>query len=176
MRKYLFLTVILFLSACAGRPIVIERIPFDLAEYSSLPSQGTASITGQAYIKLADGSVRYPDNAQARLNPVTSYSKQWYQVHYLDRLNITSADPRYLEYVRKVKFDEQGRFSFENIPAGNYYISAPIFWMEEIKLADGSILMKRQGAFVCYEIQVEKGQQLVMNITQERAFNVASSD
>ena len=112
----------------------------------------------------------------ARLNPVTSYSKQWYQVHYRDRLNISNADPRYLDYVRKVNFDENGQFHFDKVPAGNYYLSAPIFWMEENKLEDGSILMKRQGAFVCFEIRVEQGQNLIANITRDSAFNMASSN
>ena len=175
MKKYLILTSILLLSACASGPQIIPRIPFDLAEYSNLPAQGTATVTGQAFIKAADGNIYYPQNTRARLNPVTSYSKQWYEVHYLQRINIAKADPRYLEYVRKVAFDDQGRFRFDNVPEGHYYISAPIFWMEENKLADGSILMKRKGAFICREIQVEAGRTVVMDISQDRTVNMASS-
>ena len=176
MNKLLCLISLLLLSACAGRPVIIERIPFDPAEYAARPTSGTAVVTGQAFIKASDGKIYYPKNEQARLNPVTTYSKQWYEVNYLARKNIADADPRYLNHVYKADFDPQGQFKFENIPAGNYYISAPIFWMEEIKLADGSILMKRQGRFICKEIHVDDNQTLVTNITIEQPVNMASSN
>ncbi|MDH5447035.1 MAG: hypothetical protein OEY52_15920 [Gammaproteobacteria bacterium] len=176
MKKLLILTSILLASACASKPELIQRIPFNMAEYAELPAKGTATVTGQAYLKTADGTIHYPKNEKARLNPVTSYSKQWYQVHYIERKSITKADPRYLEYVYKVDFDEQGRFNFNNIPEGSYYISAPIFWMEEIKMEDGSILMKRHGAFVCQEIHVKEGETLVMNITRDQTVKVATSN
>ena len=127
MRKFVYLISLLLITACASKPEIVQRIPFDLAEYANLPSQGTASVEGQAYIKAVDGSIYYPKNEMARLNPITSYSKQWYRVHYQERKNITRADPRYLEYVYKADFDQESRFKFHNIPKGSYYISTPIF-------------------------------------------------
>ena len=176
MNKLLCLICLLLLSACAGKPVIIERIPFNPGEYADRPSSGTAVVIGQAFIKAADGKVYYPKNEQARLNPVTSYSKQWYEVNYLARQNIADADPRYLSYVYKADFDQEGRFKFQNLPAGDYYISAPIFWMEETKLADGSILMKRQGRFICKEIHIDEGQTLVANISAEQPLNLAASN
>jgi hypothetical protein len=176
MKNLFYLTGMLLISACASRPEIVQRIPFDLAEYASLPSQGKASVTGQAYIKAADGSIRYPSHEMARLNPVTSYSRQWYEVNYLKRKNISLADPRYLEYVYKADFDSEGRFSFSNIPAGQYYVSAPIFWMVETRQDDGSIIMKRHGTFICQEISVEEGKTLVTTLSAEQAVNMASSN
>lgn len=175
--KYLFyLTGVLLLSACAAKPEIIQRIPFNPTEFADLPSSGTATVMGQAFVAGADGIQHYPQNEHARLNPVTSYSRQWYEVNYLAKKNIADADPRYLEYVYKVEFDGQGRFRFHNIPAGDYYISAPIFWMQEIKMADGSILMKRQGMFICKELHVDEGKTVVTEITAKHAVNMASSN
>ena len=176
MKNLYYLAGILLLSACASGPEIVQRIPFDLAEYADLPSSGNANVTGQAFIKASDGTLHYPDNAKARLNPVTSYSKQWYEVNYLKRKNISLADPRYLEYVYKAEFDKEGHFSFSHIPAGKYYVSAPIFWMVETKQADGSILMKRHGRFICQEILVAEGQTLVTRLSAEQTVNVASSN
>lgn len=175
MKKFVYLGFVLLLAACAGQPEIVKRIPFNPHEFAQLPTTGTATVTGQAFITGSDGRQYYPHGEQARLNPITSYSRQWYQVHYLDRKNIGDADPRYLEYVYKAEFTQQGRFTFQNIPAGDYYLSAPIFWLEEIKMKDGSILMKRQGAFICREIHVEEGKTTVTNITAVQAVNMAAS-
>lgn len=176
MNKLTTLGFVLLITACASGPEVIQRIPFNSAEFASLPTRGSATVKGQAYIKTSAGELYYPRGEQARLNPVTSYSKQWYEVNYLANKNIADADPRYLEYVYKAGFDHEGNFQFNNIPAGSYYLSAPIFWMEEIKNDDGSVLMKRQGMFVCQEIHVGDGVIMVKNIAAELPLNVATSN
>lgn len=175
MRNVFYLGLLVLVTACARQPILIERIPFDIAEFSSLEKAGDATVTGQAFITAGDGKIYYATKAQARLNPKTTYSKQWYDVHYMERKNIADADPRYLEYVHKVDIKEEGRFTFNNIPAGDYYISAPIFWIDEIKMKDGSVLLKRQGSFICFEVQVKEGNILVTNITNKRSTDIALS-
>jgi len=175
MKVLLILITGLFISACSIQPVLIERVTFNPDEFQALPTSGTASITGEAFIIDVSGKKHFPINAKARLNPKTSYSKQWYEVNYLNRYNIGAADPRYLKYVRKTDIGEDGHFSFKNIPAGDYYISAPIFWMKEYKLEDGSVLLKRTGAFVCYEIRVEDDKAMLVQITTGQDFNVVSS-
>lgn len=174
MKQLIVLVTVLFLAACAANPIVIKRIQFNETEFRSLAKSGTATVTGQAFISTADGKKHYAQNEQARLNPKTSYSQQWYEVNYVNKMNIAVADPRYLDYVYKADVDVEGRFIFHNIPAGEYYISAPIFWMKEIKLEDGSILLKRLGSFVCYEVRVEENESMVVNITPEKPFSIVS--
>jgi len=175
MKKVVYSLALLFSTACTHQPIVIERVPFKLSEFANLARTGDATVTGQAYIKTANGRIHYPENVDVRLNPKTSYSTQWYEVNYLGKQNISDADPRYLEYVYKVPVGNEGRFSFNNIPAGDYYISAPVFWFEKIPKEDGSILLQRRGSFICYELHVDKGNTVVANITTEQAVKVASS-
>ena len=175
MKNVFYLVLLVMLTACAQQPTVIERIPFNVAEFSSLKKIGNATVTGHAFIKARDGKIYYAEKVQARLNPITTYSRQWYDVHYKEKIRITDADPRYLKYVYKADIDTEGRFTFNNIPAGDYYLSAPIFWVDEIKMADGSVLLKRQGSFICFEIHVERGNTLVTNITNQRTADVALS-
>ena len=175
MKKLTIALAILFVSACARTPVTVERIPFNEAEFLALPTTGSATVSGKAFIKTTTGSIHFAKHAEVRLNPKTSYSQQWYEVNYVGRTNIANADPRYLGYVRKVKADENGRFSFKDIPAGDYYISAPVFWFNEITLEDGSIYKQRLGKFICFEIHVEEGQMMVAEITTPRPFNVALS-
>ena len=175
MKKLTIILAILFVSACARTPVIVERIPFNETEFLALPSSGTATVTGKAFIKTTTGNIHFAKNAEVRLNPKTSYSRQWYKVNYLGRTNIADADPRYLGYVRKVRADENGRFTFNDVPAGDYYISAPVFWFKDIKLEDGSIYKQRLGKFICFEIHVEEGQTTIAQITTPRPFNVALS-
>lgn len=175
MKNVVCVLVITLLSACSSQPIVIDRIPFDLSEFQALARAGNATVKGQAFLRTTDGEIHYPQKEQARLNPKTSYSEQWYQVNYLDRQNIAKPDPRYLDYVYKVDFDPQGHFVFNNIPPGDYYLSAPIFWFNEVAMEDGSVLLKRQGSFICIEVHVEDGDVQVANITTDRPVEVALS-
>jgi len=175
MKNLTIALAILFASACARTPIIVERIPFNEAEFLALAASGSATVTGKAFIKTTTGSIHFAKNVQVRLNPKTSYSQQWYEVNYLGQSNIADADPRYLNYVHKARADGDGRFSFNNVAAGDYYISAPVFWFNEIKLEDGSIYKQRLGKFICYEIHVEEGQTTVAEITTSRPFNVALS-
>ena len=173
MKTVFYILGAMLSTACAQQTVVIQRVPFNPSEYSSLARTGTATVTGQAYIKTPDGHVHYPHKAQARLNPKTTYSQQWYEINYLGRQNIAIADPRYLAYVYMVDFGANGQFTFRNIPAGDYYLSAPIFWFDELSQPDGSILLKRRGAFICYEVHVEEGNTLVTNITAEQVADLA---
>ena len=175
MKKLVTLLAVIFISACARTPVMIERIPFNEAEFLALPASGSATVTGKAFIKTTEGTIHFAQNEQVRLNPKTSYSQQWYEVNYLGNTNITDADPRYLNYVRKATVDEKGIFTFSNVPAGDYYISVPVFWFNDIKMEDGSIYKQRLGKFICYEIHVVEGQTTVAEITTSKPFNVALS-
>lgn len=174
MKHIIILVIAIFVSACASNVIeTIERIQFNVNEYKALPKTGQFIIKGKAFLKTTDGEIKFPENYFVRLNPKTSYSEQWYNVNYVGHKNIGVADPRYFDYVYKTKTDKNGNFKFKNIPAGEYYISAPIFWMKEIPQEDGSIYQRRLGKFICYEIIVKGDNVKVINITTEKPLNVS---
>lgn len=156
--KYLHIVFIsLLMVACASPPTIVPRIEFDHAEFEALPKSGTATVVGRAYIRTGDGQIYVPAQAHIRLNPKTSYSKQWYEVNYLQKRPIADADPRYLAHVRKVQPDGNGLFTFHDVPPGKYYLSAPIYWTEQATDTTGAVRLRRTGAFVCQEITVRRG-------------------
>jgi hypothetical protein len=65
---------------------------------------------------------------EAYLNPVTSYSTEWYTVHVIGGQSLTKADPKALDYSRATRADSEGRFCFKNVPAGDYYLTCPVVW------------------------------------------------
>ncbi len=63
-------------------------------------------------------------------------------------------DPR-LNYVQIRIADADGRFKFESVPAGEYFVTTTIIW--EIPSRSG---LQRQGGLVTKRISVEDGQEI----------------
>ena len=120
---------------------------------------GSASIMGKAHLTLMDGSVRDCSNLGIELLPVTNYAEERLGHIYAEKSHgsilvserkppIFSPDaPEYHDHARKTTCDENGIFSFEYLPAGEYYIIAFILWDEEQENGEtelkGGGLMKR---------------------------------
>lgn len=170
MKNLLILLFVVFVAACSATlPPVVDRISFPVSEYDSLPKKGSGSATvaGMVFIEY-NGKIFYIEKGEfVRLNPKTSYSKQWYDVNYINHDNIADADERYFEYIYKTKPDGNGIFRFENVPEGTYYLSAPIYWDEETNNPDGSKTIKSFVIFICREIDVKNGGFYIYNINNK---------
>jgi hypothetical protein len=62
------------------------------------------------------------------LRPVTDWSRQWWQRWVVGGTPLDSPDPRALSQVRKVAADSSGRFRFDHLPPGNYYVVSSVLW------------------------------------------------
>jgi len=100
----------------------VQRIPFPAAEYNTLARTGKGTIQGHIYLQDAYGSKIYGAKTRLYLNPVTSYSRQWYQQSYLNGSKMGKADPRLFNYLRFTASDDQGAFAFYGVPTGSYYL------------------------------------------------------
>jgi hypothetical protein len=56
------------------------------------------------------------------LNPVTSYSNQWYRESYLADHKMGKSDKRLFNYLKFTASDANGVFAFYGVPAGKYYV------------------------------------------------------
>ncbi len=97
-------------------------------EYRLYAESGTGSISGQAFFKTAGGDVKYGAGDEIYLNPVTTYSTEWFKNHVVAERLISPSDPRALQYMRHTTADGEGRFKFEKLPAGGYYLMCRIVW------------------------------------------------
>jgi len=155
-------TVALALASCATlepKPPA-ERVAFPEYEYAAIGVNGTATVRGQAFLRTRGGDVKTAAGEQVLLNPVTSYSRQWYEVAYLGGRALTEPDPRYWQYIRRTVADADGRFAFSNVPAGRYYVVTRVVW----EVSTGYELAA-QGGFVVKEISVEEGENLDVIVT-----------
>jgi len=101
---------------------VVQRIPFPEDEYNSLATTGSATIKGKIYIVTAGGNKVYGKNTRLYLNPVTSYSTQWFNESYLGGAKMSKVDSRLFNYLKFTTSDSNGNFEFLNVPSGSYYL------------------------------------------------------
>ena len=107
-------------------PPATRRVVFNEEEYKPYAKGGDAAIEGKLCLPLADGSTKCYNNASVFINPVTSYSNEWYSRGWAGKENLTRADDRAFLYNVMVKTDENGNYTFTNLAPGNYYIGASV--------------------------------------------------
>jgi len=100
----------------------MARIAFPTSEYYSLPRTGRGTIKGTIYISDSYGSRVLGSGTRLYLNPITSYSKQWYVESYLGGNRMQKADSRLFNYLKFTAADSNGRFAFYGVPNGSYYL------------------------------------------------------
>lgn len=98
-------------------------------EFTDCPkSSGSATISGLAFTRTLYREVRPGDPQDVLLVPMTSYSREWYESQVLRNKTGVQVDPRFKKYLRTTKTDGYGKFKFEHIPAGSYFVAVPAYW------------------------------------------------
>jgi hypothetical protein len=132
MKAAIMLGLTLFIGGCAytaPAPSIHRRVQtVNEAEYTPYMGEGTASISGQAFLKTRGGDVKYGAGEAVVLQPVTTYSKEWWTVSIESGKRMSEPDPRAAAATRSVTADGEGRFKFEKLPAGEYYIACSVSW------------------------------------------------
>jgi len=101
---------------------IVQRIAFPEAEYASIARQGSGRVVGHIYLTGATGSKIYGKQTRLYLNPVTSYSTQWFNKSYLGGAKMSKVDSRLFNYLKFTTSDSNGKFEFLNVPSGSYYL------------------------------------------------------
>lgn len=120
---------VLLSSLCAvGCGPAARQATFNEAEYLPYGHPGSASIAGQAFLKTRSGDVKYGAGNDVYLNPVTSYSTEWWNRSVVRGEKLEPPDDRAGRYLKTVIADGEGRFEFKNLPPGDYYVFCPVYW------------------------------------------------
>ena len=119
------------LAACASNPN--DPPDFPEHEYAATQQVGEGVINGDLYLTSASGAIQKGTNTKVTLEPATSYMKAYYaKFGNLDAakrdpdVQPPVLDPRRATYVREATTDQNGRFDFDHIPNGTYYISSEL--------------------------------------------------
>jgi len=93
------------------------RMEFPIDEYRSLPSAGTGTISGR--VSCGEKGKHY----RMYLNPITSYSEEWYQTSFIEGNKLSPANQRLFEYLRFSTSTKKGVFNFYGVPPGEFYLT-----------------------------------------------------
>jgi hypothetical protein len=136
--------VVLALSACllaCAKPDV--DVPFDPSAAAFIHAPGKGKIAGHAFFRSEKGSVIYAAGEYVYLIPATPYTDARFASFFGERKYLKAmrlfirmeSDPEYQKFTRNTKAEADGRFTFENVAPGTYYI-----WTQATWYADNSIL------------------------------------
>ncbi len=105
-----------------GKDTKMARIPFPTSEYYSLPRTGKGTIKGTIFVNDLYENKVFGAGTRLYLNPITSYSEQWYEESYLGGHKMQKADARLFNYLKFTAADSNGNFAFYGVPNGSYYL------------------------------------------------------
>ncbi len=126
--------------AVAGEPLKLDST-FSIDEVKFVKQSGTSTVTGAAFLKLADGTFKDCAGFVVELLPVAAYSKERIVKTYGNDQQgqilmeqkppkFTPDAPEYHDMLIKGECDRRGEFIFSQVPAGDYFVIALIIWAE----------------------------------------------
>ncbi|MCU4178769.1 carboxypeptidase regulatory-like domain-containing protein [Bosea sp. BH3] len=127
----------LFLSACVERKPA--TVAFSVEEAAFIKKDGTGVITGHAFRTKPSGVVVNAAGQVVRLIPATGFARERFSnfygkgkfVPHRDYPREDEVDPAYSDYSRTTKAESNGRFIFENVAPGSYFITTQVIWGDE---------------------------------------------
>lgn len=141
------------LTACMTPPKPVARIPFPTAEYSALAKTGTGVVEGQLFMRTVGGDVKFGAGSEISINPITSYSEQWFDAAHRQLVPLDPGDPRQDQYIMITQADGSGNFKFTGVPPGKYFVSGVVQWQVPTQYG-----LSNQGGRLTNRVTVSDGQ------------------
>ena len=150
-------------------PLKLES-RFDIQAVRFVKQPGNATVRGQAFLELADGTSMNCAGFAIELLPVAAYSDErilkTYGNNRQGQILLEQKPPKftpdvkqYHEMLLKGACDASGEFLFQNVAAGDYYVMAFIIW----EATPGDAASKTGGGVMKW-IRVEPGSNNVVRL------------
>jgi hypothetical protein len=112
---------------------------FSAEEVAFIKKPGTGVIAGHAFRTKASGALVNAAGQVVYLVPATGYSRERFKNLYGNRKYIPHREsPRednppsaYAEHTRTTKAEANGRFAFEGVAPGEYFVTTQVIWGDE---------------------------------------------
>ena len=116
----------------APKPLFQLQTPFSTDGFAWSKAQGTGVIAGQASLVAQGGFIQYPGDKPVILVPRNAYTDEIVTASrmpgFFNKFSDVEKHQDYFQFRRVVKPDAEGRFRFENLPAGEWYIASTVLW------------------------------------------------
>jgi len=156
---HLILTTSLLIAGCTTVEVPINS-SFSSKDVSWFNSQGTNTIAGSAFLRTKGGDIKtcagydvtllpYSDYASERMAYIYGNANEGYRTLGLQRkFEFSNESPEYSKHSKTTKCDAQGKFEFNNLPDGDYYVTTGVSWQAGVGAGaelfpEGAMLMKR---------------------------------
>lgn len=119
----------LLASACVPgvtTPVPLSA-PFDPTAVAYALTDGASSLNGQAFAKTRGGDTKYASGETVTLIPVSDYTTEYMKGIGTAR-GAATPDPRLASYTRTTVADGEGKFTFNRVPEGSYFVYTKVFW------------------------------------------------
>ncbi len=126
---------------------------FNTEVASTILETGNSTITGQSFLRQNGGGVVTCAGQIVSLIPATEYAREYIKVkhgdkayssvspqhHYILSPEITDLDMNFDKYQRETVCNAGGRFVFNNVPAGAYYLKTLVDW--KVRYSQGGYMI-----------------------------------
>jgi hypothetical protein len=157
MKKLYIFSVLLFLSSCVTPPkTIVLNEKFNEAEAQRLLKPGKNTIEGSAVWRQLNGGIQKCSGYKVDLLPSTKYAEERMKHLYgnaergINQNRVFIFQPneeKYHKLVRTTYCDIDGKFSFENVQDGTFFITTQILWEVQVNQYTtqtyGGVLMQK---------------------------------
>ncbi len=144
-RALLILAAAAALSACASKPPPAERPHFDALPHEAYLAQGNSTIRGQVLLRERGDTPVACTDAPMVATPATAYFRQVIRLAASGQQPLIGddIDPDYRSIVHNARCNANGEFSFDALPAGDWYVVATVNWSVRNAPGGSSLLTYR---------------------------------
>ena len=129
------------LAGCRSTPQttpVATAAAFDPAEAAYIKKTGAVSIHGHAFWRDDKGGTVNAAGEIVRLVPATRYARERFAVLYRGQRSLPTSqiprvdvDPQYAGYTRTTRAESTGRFEFDNVAPGVYFVTSQVNYRDK---------------------------------------------
>ena len=152
-------TIVSLMGCVAPTPLPVFTATLEYERPDWFESDVTGSVEGSAFFRTQGGDVRTCAGNEVSAVPVTPYASERMQFIYgntsggayirkIDSAGSTPMDKNYRDDALTTLCDVSGRFEFQDIPVGSYYVTSTVVWQ---------VGYANHGGPVFKRIEVEEG-------------------
>ena len=150
------IAIVLVAGCATSAPSAQMTSPFNASDVAWSRAAGTATVEGRAAIPAGGGASRTCAGGEAQLLPASAYSAEMMRIVFGSETRgyaTLASSPRYptniaadfKSTVRRIGCDPEGRFRFDGVPAGRWYVFSNVMWRNVTGegVPEGGALMQR---------------------------------
>lgn len=166
------------LSACVELipPVSPRGVAFNEAEYQPYLGEGAGTIAGEACLWTRNGELMRVPERGVYLWPATAYVTEHLEREVLEGDVLWFApDARLYKYRRETRSDKAGRFEFEKLPPGEYYLTCLFDWHDTLVPPREDVISELRSRWVFTKVSLAPGEHVRVGVSGPLQPEAASS-